>query len=92
VRPRPAAPTSRDRIPHWLAAQGLSLADARQGDLDEWIASDNATLRRETRRFLRWANSHKLTTLDTPAVRWDGPSGIIDTEARWIARWCRCGI
>jgi hypothetical protein len=29
----------------WLAAQGLSLADARQGDLDEWIASDNATLR-----------------------------------------------
>jgi hypothetical protein len=67
----------------WLAAQGLSLADARQGDLDEWIASDNATLRRETRHFLRWAKKQKLTTLDAPAVRWAGPSGVIDTEARW---------
>ena len=67
----------------WLAAQGLSLADARQGNLDEWTVSDNATLRRETRHFLRWAKKQKLTTLDAPAVRWDGPSGVIDTEARW---------
>ena len=57
----------------WLAAQGLSLADARQGNLDEWTVSDNATLRRETRHFLRWAKKQKLTTLDAPAVRWDGP-------------------
>jgi hypothetical protein len=67
----------------WLAAQRLSLADARQGSLDEWTASDNATLRRETRHFLRWAKKQKLTTLDAPAVRWDGPCGVIDTEARW---------
>jgi hypothetical protein len=67
----------------WLAAQGLSLADARQGNLDEWTAGNNATLRRETRHFLRWANKQKLTTLDAPAVRWDGPTGVIDTEARW---------
>jgi hypothetical protein len=67
----------------WLATQGLSLADARQGNLDEWTVSDNATLRRETRHFLRWAKKQKLTTLDAPAVRWDGPAGVIDTEARW---------
>ncbi|HME74265.1 MAG TPA: hypothetical protein VKI00_00985 [Mycobacterium sp.] len=67
----------------WLATQGLSLADARQGNLEEWTASDNATLRRETRHFLRWAKKQKLTTLDAPAVRWDGPCGVIDTEARW---------
>ena len=67
----------------WLAAQGLSLADARQGNLDEWAVSDNVTLRRETRNFLRWAKKQKLTTLDAPAVRWDGPCGILDTEARW---------
>ena len=67
----------------WLAAHGLSLPDARQGNLDEWTASDNATLRRETRHFLRWAKKQKLTTLDAPAVRWDGPCGVIDTEARW---------
>ena len=71
------------RFLDWLAAQGLSLADARQGSLDEWTASDNATLRRETRHFLRWAKKQKLTTLDAPAVRWDGPCGVIDTEARW---------
>src|SRR5258708_10890875 len=65
----------------WLAAQDLSLADARQGNLDEWAASDNATLRRETRHFLRWAKKQKLTTLDAPALRWDGPCGVIDTQA-----------
>ena len=54
-----------------------------QGDLDDWTASDNATLRRETRHFLRWANKQKLTTLDAPAVRWGGPCSVIDTEARW---------
>jgi hypothetical protein len=37
---------------------------------------------------VRWANKHKLTSLEAPAVRWGGPSGIIDTEARWQqARW-----
>ena len=67
----------------WLAAQGISLADARQGNLDEWTTSDNATLRKETGHFLRWANKHKLTTLDAPATKWDGPCAVIDTEARW---------
>jgi hypothetical protein len=67
----------------WLGAQGLSLTDARQGNLDEWTVSDNATLRRETRHFLRWAKKHKLTTLDAPAIRWGGPCSVIDTEARW---------
>ena len=71
------------RLLDWLAGQGFSLADARQGNFDEWAASDNATLRRETRHFLRWAKKQKLTTLDAPAVRWDGPCGAIDTEARW---------
>jgi hypothetical protein len=67
----------------WLSAQGLSLTDARQGNLDEWTVSDNAILRRETGHFLRWAKKQKLTALDAPAVRWGGPSGVIDTEARW---------
>jgi hypothetical protein len=67
----------------WLAARGISLADARQGDLDEWTTSSDATLRKETKHFLRWANKHKLTSIDAPATRWDGPCGVIDTEARW---------
>ena len=30
-----------------------------------------------------WANKHKLTTLDAPALRRHGPCGVIDTQARW---------
>ena len=67
----------------WLAAHELTLGSARQGDLETWLASDKATGRREAGHFIRWANSQKLTVLELPAVRWDGPSGIIDTEARW---------
>jgi hypothetical protein len=64
----------------WLAAPGLSLADARQGSLDEWTASDNATLRRETRHFLRWAKTQKLTTLDAPADRGDQARRLLHDE------------
>ena len=72
----------------WFAAHDLTLTTARQGDLEGWLSSSEATGRREVGHFVRWANSHKLTSLELPAVRWDGPSGVIDTEARWEqARW-----
>ena len=67
----------------WLTANNLTLATAGQGDLDNWLTSDTATLRREAGHFVRWAKKQKLTSLDFPASRWGGPSGIIDTEARW---------
>jgi hypothetical protein len=72
----------------WLTARALTLATARQGDLDTWIAGEEAILRREAGHFIRWANKQKLTRLNFPAVKWDGPSGVIDTETRWDqARW-----
>lgn len=72
----------------WLTAHDLTLATARQGDLDTWLTSEEATLRREAGHFIRWANKQKLTRLDLPAVKWGGPSQAIDTEARWDqARW-----
>jgi hypothetical protein len=67
----------------WLAAHHLTLSSARQGDLDNWLTDDQATGRRTAGNFVRWAKHHKLTELDLAAVKWDGPSGIIDTEARW---------
>jgi hypothetical protein len=67
----------------WLRGQNLTLGTCRQGDLDTWLASDDTTHRREARNFLRWAASQNLTGLESPAIRWGGPSGIIDTEARW---------
>ena len=67
----------------WLTARGLGLGTARQGDLDTWLTSDHATHHREAGNFVRWARRQKLTRLDFAATRWDGPTGIIDTEARW---------
>lgn len=67
----------------WLNDQDLNLATCDQGDLDTWLTSPQATHRREAGHFLRWANTHRLTRLELPAVRWGGPSGVIDTEARW---------
>jgi hypothetical protein len=66
-----------------LTARGLSLATCQQSDLDMWLASDDATHRREAGHFVRWAKTQKLTRLEFPATRWDGPSSAIDTETRW---------
>jgi len=67
----------------WLTGHDLTLATATQGDLETWLASDEATHRREAGHFVRWASKEKLTGLELPATRWGGPSGAIDTEARW---------
>ena len=67
----------------WLTAHGLTLANARQGDLDAWLASAQASHRTDAGNFVRWARKQKLTTMDFAATRWGGPAGVIDTEARW---------
>lgn len=66
----------------WIATTNLTLATAGQGDLEAWLASGDATHRRDVGNFVRWANKQKLTALNLPAVRWGGPTDI-DTEARW---------
>jgi hypothetical protein len=72
----------------WLTARDLSLATARQGDLEAWLASTQATHRTDAGNFVRWANKQKLAQLDFPAIRWGGPAGVIDTQTRWDqARW-----
>lgn len=67
----------------WLAANDLTLATAGQADLDTWLTSDDAVHRHEAGHFVRWAHKEKLTSLELPATRWGGPTGVIDTEARW---------
>jgi uncharacterized protein YidB (DUF937 family) len=72
----------------WLTAHDLTLAAARQGDLETWLASAQATHRTDAGNFVRWARKQKLTTMDFAAIRWGGPAGMIDTETRWEqARW-----
>ncbi len=65
-----------------LTARDLTLATARQGDLDTWLTGA-ATHRREAGNFIRWANRQKETRLEFAASRWGGPTGVIDTETRW---------
>ena len=67
----------------WLTQRGLTLMSCQQGDLDAWHTSDDATHRRDAGHFVRWAKNQKLTQLEFPAVRWGGPSGVIDAETRW---------
>jgi hypothetical protein len=72
----------------WLTARDLTLAAARQGDLEIWLADAQPSHRADAGNFVRWARRHKLTRLDFAATRRGGPSGVIDTEARWEqARW-----
>lgn len=67
----------------WLSAHELDLATARQGDLDAWLVSSHASRRREAGHFIRWANRQRLTSLEFPATRWEGPTGALDGERRW---------
>jgi len=67
----------------WLACRGQTLTTARQDDLEAWLVSAEATARADAGNFIRWARRQKLTALEFPAVRWRGPTGVIDTETRW---------
>ena len=67
----------------WLTVRDLTLATARQGDLDAWLASAQASHRTDAGNFVRWARKQKLTSMDFAATRWGGPAGVIDTETRW---------
>ncbi len=75
--------TAATTLLDWLTTQGLTLTTARQGDLETWLTSTVTTARADAGNFVRWANKQKLTPLDFPAIRWRGPTGRIDTEARW---------
>ena len=67
----------------WLSGHGHTLANASQRDLDTWLTSEHSKHRHEAGHFVRWAKRQKVTKLEFTAVRWDGPTRPIDTEARW---------
>ena len=72
----------------WLAAHDLTLATAGQGDVEAWLTSTQGAHRTDAGNFVRWATRPKLSRLDFAAVKWSGPSGVIDAETRWDhARW-----
>lgn len=66
-----------------LTEHGTTLATARQRDLEAWLAGTDTPNRKDAGNFVRWAKRNKLTSLDFAAIRWMGPTGVIDTETRW---------
>ncbi|MHB1800064.1 MAG: hypothetical protein ACYCU5_00130 [Actinomycetes bacterium] len=66
-----------------LAARGLDLASAGQGDLEQWLTRAPAGARVDAGNFVRWARRNKLTSLNFAATKWEGPQRVIDGEARW---------
>ncbi|GAC1580062.1 MAG: hypothetical protein NVS3B18_13720 [Candidatus Dormibacteria bacterium] len=67
----------------WLSARGLDLANAGQGDLEQWLTDASAAARVDAGNFVRWARRNKSTSLTFAATKWDGPRRVIDSEARW---------
>ena len=88
-RGRPAEHQSRHRLARTGSPHTTSpWPPPGQGDLEAWLASAQPTHRTDAGNFVRWARKHKLTSLDFAAIRWGGPTGVIDTETRWEqARW-----
>jgi len=67
----------------WLTNRSLTLASCTQADLDQWIASQTHH-RDQTGHFVRWAVAHRhATRLTFGAVRWQGPTGPLDTDKLW---------
>ncbi|MGH3266551.1 MAG: hypothetical protein ACRDNS_31690 [Trebonia sp.] len=67
----------------WLAAADLTLRTCTQLHLDQWMIAATTARRGRTGPFVRWAKKERLTGLDFPAIAWNGPSGVLDTEGRW---------
>ena len=67
----------------WLAKNELTLQTCQQADLDTWLAAESASSRLAIGGFVRWAKSHRLSTVEIPSFAWSGPTGTYDNERRW---------
>ena len=69
----------------WLSAEDLTLATCRQGDLERWLSRAEGVNHYHSGNFVRWAARQRLTGLVFPATRWQGPTSVLDGQARWEA-------
>jgi hypothetical protein len=80
--------TAAARYLGWLAGEGLTLASCRQGDVERWACSAEASYRDETAHFIRWAVEHRHARgLTAGAVRRGGPQGPHDTCPSLSTAW-----
>lgn len=77
-----------DAFLHWLADQGTPLSGCTQGDVERYLNSKPPYPVRCT-AFIRWAVRQRYAPagIKAPAIRWTGPAGPHDQDARWaVAR------
>lgn len=69
----------------WLSAEHLTLATCRQGDLERWLSRAEGVNHYHSGNFVPWAARQRLAGLVFPATRWQGPTSVLDGQARWEA-------
>lgn len=73
-----------DALLRWLEGQGLSLGSCSQAAVERYLSS-RPPHPRQCAAFLRWATRQRYvpSTIKAPALRWTGPAGPLDQDARW---------
>ncbi|MFG3530349.1 site-specific integrase [Streptomyces sp. NPDC047917] len=77
-----------DAFLHWLADQDTSLSGCTQGEVEKYLNSEPPYPVR-CGAFIRWAVPQRYAPagIKAPAIRWTGPAGPHDQDARWaVAR------
>lgn len=68
----------------WIDAEGTTLANLRQDDLDRWLDEENTQRRNRVRYFLGWTADRGLSRrLAVPVIPRQEPAEFLDDDQRW---------
>jgi hypothetical protein len=69
---------------NWVDAQGTTLGDLRQDDLDRWLDEEHTQRRNRIRYFLNWTSARGLSRrLTVPLIPRQEPADLLDDDERW---------
>lgn len=68
----------------WIDAQGTTLGELRQDDLDRWLDEEGTQRRNRVRYFLNWTSARGLSRqLTVPSIPRQEPADLLDDDQRW---------
>ncbi|GAA3604045.1 hypothetical protein GCM10022419_105760 [Nonomuraea rosea] len=68
----------------WIDAQGTTLGELRQDDLDQWLDEEGTQRRNRIRYFLNWTSARGLSRqLTVPLIPRQEPADLLDDDERW---------
>ncbi|MEU4506955.1 hypothetical protein [Streptomyces sp. NPDC024089] len=73
-----------DALLHWLEGRGMSLRSCTQAAVENYLNS-GPPKPKQCAAFIRWATRQRYapSAIKAPAIRWTGPAGPHDQDARW---------